>query len=245
VTLRTPLVAAGLAVALLPAGAGAAEAKRPRCFGERATAVYDEADGYAPGTQGDDVIVVRRGVLATEGRGGNDLICVRHGELALIDGGPGDDRIYASSSGAFVSGGGGNDVIHGGGGDEFIYADRGNDRYRGGRGDDAIDYGDAEGRVRVDLEEGVAIQRGQLDGLAGIESVWGTRFGDTLVGDDDRNVLIGGDGADVLSGLDGHDLLRGLDGADVADGGAARDRCDAEEMSSCERRFPPPPLATP
>jgi Ca2+-binding RTX toxin-like protein len=239
-------VAAGLAVALLPAAAGVAEAKRPKCFGERATLVYDRDDGYAPGTRGDDVIVVRGFPIATEGMGGDDLICVRRGgPVPLIDGGPGDDVIDAGPNGAFVGGGGGNDVIHGGGGDEFIYADRGNDRYRGGRGDDAIDYGDAERRVRVDLAAGVAIQHGQRDGLAGIESVWGTRFGDTLVGDDDRNVLIGGNGADVLSGLDGHDLLRGLDGEDVADGGASRDRCDAEEMSSCERRFPPPPLATP
>ena len=244
-TLRTALLAPALTLAALLLAAGAAEAKQPKCFGERATAVYGEEDGYAPGTQGDDVIVVRRGVLATEGRGGNDLICVRHGDLALIDGGSGDDRIYASSSGAFVSGRGGDDLIRGGGGDEFIYASRGNDRYRGGRGDDSIDYGDSEGRVRVDLEAGVAIQHGQVDGLAGIESVWGSRFSDTLVGDDDRNVLIGGAAADVLSGLGGHDLLRGLDGEDIADGGASRDRCDAEEMSSCERRFPPPPLATP
>ncbi len=235
------LVLAG-AGAIVVGAAGAAEAKRPKCFGERATLVYGRDDGYAPGTDAADVIVVRGTVIATEGRRGDDLICVRRsGPVSLVSGGPGDDLIDARAGSGFLSGGGGNDAINAGQGDDYLYTDRGDDRYRGGRGEDTVDFNDADSRVRANLEAGVAIQGRHVDALAGVESLWGSRFSDTLVGDPGRNVLAGGGGADVLVGLDGHDLLFGFRGKDTADGGASRDRCDAERMSSCERRFPPLP----
>jgi Ca2+-binding RTX toxin-like protein len=198
------------------------------------------SDGYAEGTRGDDVMVIRGPVIATVGRGGDDLICNRRGNpVPLISGGSGDDVIEAGRGGGFISGDGGNDVLLGGPGGEVFYAGTGNDEYDGGGGRDLVDYGDLPYGVRASLAAGVATVGPYVDTLADIESVWGSRHADVLVGNAGKNGLLGGRGGDVLSGLDGHDLLIGGQGEDSADGGALRDRCHAEAMSSCERRLPP------
>jgi Ca2+-binding RTX toxin-like protein len=231
---------AALAAFALPGPAVADGAGKPMCLGQRATLVVHGTDGYGRGTGRDDVIVVTGLVLAIEARGGDDLICNRGGGPAtILDGGAGDDRIDAGDGGGFLSGGRGADEILAGTGDDYIYDGRGSDVYHGGNGDDAVFYDSARGPIRASLATKAASTAADFDRLIGIETLGGSRFADILVGADGGNLLSGGPGDDTLLGLAGHDALIGGAGRDSAEGGAARDRCDAERMSSCERRFPP------
>jgi Ca2+-binding RTX toxin-like protein len=239
-TRRHGLAAMGALVsaAVVCSGSSAGAASAPRCHGERATLVYSA--GYAEGTRGDDVMVIRGPVIATVGRGGDDLICSRRSAgVPLISGGAGADVIELTRAGGFVGGDGGDDVLLGGRGSDVFYEGPGSDSYDGGGGRDLVDYGHSADPVHADLEAGGATSGPDFDALVDVESVWGSRFADVLVGTDGKNALLGRRGDDTLSGLGGHDLLDGGRGADSADGGAKRDRCEAEELSSCERRLPP------
>uniref|UniRef100_UPI00398C12D3 calcium-binding protein n=1 Tax=Polaromonas sp. YR568 TaxID=1855301 RepID=UPI00398C12D3 len=68
-----------------------------------------------------------------------------------------------------------------------------------------------------------------VDTLIGIENVIGTRFSDTLIGDDRDNQLEGLEGDDVLIGKGGTDVLYAGYGQDALDGGAGDDTLFGEE----------------
>jgi Ca2+-binding RTX toxin-like protein len=131
-----------------------------------------------------------------------------------------------------VRGGGGDDNILAGAGDDLLYGNAGNDWLDGGDGYDRVGYySGATAGVTVDLNlQGVQQDTGQgLDVLVSIENVSGTRFGDTLTGDDGDNVLWGSaatlngvvstENNDTLSGGGGNDLLIAGIGNHVIDGG--------------------------
>ena len=139
-----------------------------------------------------------------------------------------DDRIDGSAVHDRLGGGGGNDVIHGGGGldeikggrgDDLIFGEDGDDYLDGGAGDDHIDggagfdrvdYGAAISGVVVNLVTGQATGGYGSDTLVGVESVNGSNFSDTLIGDDGANILSGGvSGADRIFGGGGDDQLGG------------------------------------
>lgn len=61
-------------------------------------------------------------------------------------------------------------------------------------------------------------------GLAGNDSLEGSRYDDELYGDDGEDTLVGDAGMDVLQGGAGDDLIYGEDGADLITGGAGNDR---------------------
>lgn len=61
------------------------------------------------------------------------------------------------------------------------------------------------------------------DVVSGFEYLDGSNFGDTLTGDDGRNIIRGLDGDDVIYGGGGNDAIRGGAGADVMFGGAGSD----------------------
>ena len=70
----------------------------------------------------------------------------------------------------------------------------------------------------MDLLQGTATAEG-TDTLTSIEGVFGSRFADTLRGNDAANMLFGGAGNDNLQGLGGDDYLLPDLGDDVVDGG--------------------------
>lgn len=128
-------------------------------------------------------------------------------------------------------------------GDEHDNAFRpsgGDDRVDGREGIDTVVFSNSHQGVTVDLRSGVATGEGS-DLLENIESVWGSRRADYLVGDSGPNVLIGGRGKDRLVGNEGDDILGGGLGHDTLDGGDGTDYCyQGETYIGCESRSRPP-----
>jgi len=155
-----------------------------------------------PATSGDDTIT-------GTGTGGTDL----------IDGQAGNDTIDGGGGADLLTGGSGNDVIHGGDGDDVITGGPGNDVIDGGLDSDTASYADAPSAVTVSLLAGTAqdTHGAGVDTLTGIENLYGSAFGDILVGDSSSN---------ILQGQAGDDLFVGGAAADTINGGAGTDRVD-------------------
>ena len=90
----------------------------------------------------------------------------------------------------------------------------GNDVLNGGLGLDWALFDQATSRVLVDLRSGSASGGLGDDTLVGIEIVDGSRYNDTLIGNDGADTLRGGDGDDELFGKGGNDQLGGKLGLD-------------------------------
>jgi Ca2+-binding RTX toxin-like protein len=121
-------------------------------------------------------------------------------------------------------GGAGDDTITGGSNNDLLSGDAGADVLNGGAGFDSAAYGRATAGVTVDLSN-MALNAGDAAGdtYISIEIIQGSRFDDTLNGDNGLNRFYGGDGNDTLSGGGGNDLLVGGAGADILNGGTGRD----------------------
>jgi Ca2+-binding RTX toxin-like protein len=78
-------------------------------------------------------------------------------------------------------------------------------------------FAGAPAGVDVNLTKGTARGLGH-DTLRGTFIVYGTRFADHMVGDEEANQFFGEGGDDTLSGRDGDDRLNGSDGNDVING---------------------------
>src|SRR5262245_26874627 len=114
-------------------------------------------------------------------------------------------------------------MIHGYGGDDIIFGFAGDDALIGGEGADHLDggtgafdaafYSDSNAAVTVNLALGFG-RGGTAEGdtLVNVEDIIGSKFGDTLVGNDGNNRLMGEDGNDRLMGGFGADTLFGADG---------------------------------
>ncbi|MFT8243316.1 DUF4214 domain-containing protein [Roseomonas sp. BN140053] len=130
------------------------------------------------------------------------------------------------------------------GADDLAGADLGpNQRamLRGGEGNDvlrgaptgwtAADYSASalSAAVTVNLAAGTAADgQGGTDTLVGINAARGSRFNDSLTGNDVANWLTGGAGNDTLRGAGGNDRLAGDEGNDLLDGGAGTDWVDVQ-----------------
>lgn len=136
----------------------------------------------------------------------------------------GDDRINGDDGNDQLNGGAGNDTMSGGAGDDTLVGEAGVDRFEGGSGFDFVSYFNATGAVTVNLGLN-SLNGGQAAGetYTSVEGVFGSRFSDNIVGDNNANALFGGDGADVLFGLDGSDVVKGDGGADRLNGGWGED----------------------
>ena len=146
--------------------------------------------------------------------------------------GPGDDLVRVGDAIGVVQGGDGDDTLIGGDRDDFFRAfdTSGSDIFDGGKGFDRVSYDRPATHpltvpVQVSLlQQGQAQDTGNgLDILIGIEHVSGTRFGDTLNGDNKANWLWGQGGDDSLRGHGGADLLQVSTGDDTVSGGSGRD----------------------
>jgi Ca2+-binding RTX toxin-like protein len=243
-------VVIGAAVALGIAG----EEERPRCHGRRATIVGGEGADELRGTPGRDVIWGGGGDDAIYGGLGNDLICggpgsdLIHGGRGndIADGGPGTDRVYGDLGDDRVLGGGGDgdevggglgiDTLNGGPGSfDLVHGDYGYDRMDGGpgRGDIAsfaTDPGAGRhggGGVWVSLRAHRARGDGH-DRLFRFDSIEGSAFADTLIGNGRANAIDGGPGNDRIRGGGGADELNGGEGSDRCRGGAGAVSCGRE-----------------
>jgi Ca2+-binding RTX toxin-like protein len=206
------IVAVVIVVALLSIFAPVGEASTPTCGGYPATIVGTGGNNVLTGTSGADVIVGSRGNDVIRGGGGSDTIC----------GNRGSDTIYGQKDpDNLLAGGRGNDDIYGGtdaGEGDSLDGGPGDDVLRGGStvGDfgDSVSYENAPGPVNVNLVTGIAVGDG-TDSLSGFESVFGSRYADTIVGG--THFLQG------LSGADGNDYIKLTSNASFVQGGDGDD----------------------
>jgi Ca2+-binding RTX toxin-like protein len=143
------------------------------------------------------------------------------GAEATIVGTEGDDALFGTAGPDVIATLGGDDsVVAGAGADRIctgaandsVLAEEGDDSVDGGEGTDGVFYFTATGPVQVNLASGVATGAAGRDTLLGVENTFGTRFDDTLVGNDEMNVFSGDAGRDRLDGGANSDALDG--GAD-------------------------------
>jgi Ca2+-binding RTX toxin-like protein len=243
--------------AALGGHAGAATepaAEAPRCHGHRATIVGTPGNDVLKGTPRRDVIWAGPGNDVIYGGLGNDLICggagddLIHGGRGndLVDGGPGTDRVFGDLGDDRVLGGPGNrdevggglgiDTVSGGPGNEdLVHGDYGYDRMDGGPGKGDIASfatavgGDGRNRgVWASLRAHSARGDGH-DRLYRFESLEGSAFPDTLIGDKAANLIDGGPGNDHVFGGGGQDTLNGGQGTDGCKGGPIHISCGPEK----------------
>jgi Ca2+-binding RTX toxin-like protein len=246
------MLAAGVATG---AETAAPEEPTPRCHGRQADIVGTEGPDKLTGTPGRDVIWGGGGDDIILGSLGNDLLCggpgadLIHGGRGndIADGGAGDhDRVIGDLGDDTLLGGPGNydevagglgiDTLNGGPGNfDLVHGDYGYDRMDGGpgKGDIASFATDvAAGRGGgdyVSLPEHLARGDGH-DRLFRFESIEGSAFKDTLIGNKNANVIDGGAGNDTLIGGGGADTLNGEEGSDKCKGAKGRtESCGPEK----------------
>ena len=136
-----------------------------------------------------------------------------------------------------VIGGTFGDTLAGNGDDNVLTGGRGADTLRGEGGSDTASYSTSNA-VQVDLRlNGPQAGTGDAVGdvLVSIENLIGSRFADTLTGNNQtvsilgaggNDTLTGGNGANHLDGGIGNDMIFGEGGNDVLTGGASDDMLD-------------------
>lgn len=145
----------------------------------------------------------------------------------------GADNIRGTLSNNVLSGEGNVDYIFGRRGDDSLDGGLGNDVLFGGVGSDVLNggahrdraqYSESLTAVRVDLTN-PHTNTGEATGdvFISIEDLAGSRFNDTLFGNEESNGLYGREGDDTLTGEAGNDYLNGGSGDDVLIGGMGDD----------------------
>jgi Ca2+-binding RTX toxin-like protein len=247
--MKKSLVAALAAFSLIAllGAAPADEEEAPKCQGRTPDIVGTDGLDKLNGTPGRDVIWSGLGDDVILGSLGNDLLCGGPGADLIhggrgndkVDGGAGDhDRAIGDLGDDEILGGPGEydevagslgiDIVNGGSGSfDLVHGDYGYDRMDGGSGGgDIVSFATdvAAGRgggVRVSLREHKARGDGH-DRIFRLESIEGSAFKDTLIGDKRDNVIDGGLGNDTIIGGGGADSLiggQGTDGCKGAKGG--------------------------
>ncbi|MDX6589464.1 MAG: hypothetical protein QOI84_738 [Solirubrobacterales bacterium] len=260
--MRAAVVMAALTALLfvgdaLGADSGSEGIETPRCHGRQATIVGTEGDDVLRGTPGRDVIWGGGGDDIIFGSLGNDLLCGGPGADQIhggrgndtVDGGAGEgDQVNGDLGDDRVLGGAGNndevagdlgiDIVNGGPGNEdLVHGDYGYDRMSGGSGSgDIASFATARAGgkgsgVWASLRAHRAFGDGH-DKLFGFESLEGSAFRDTLIGNPQANAIDGGPGDDHLIGGGGKDTLDGGQGSDACDGAKGR-------TASCGKERPP------
>src|SRR3954467_4145453 len=162
---------------------------------------------------------------------GNDIdnVIVGNSGFNVLYGGGGNDTLIGNGVGSganprhLLRGPGNDSMIGSAGGDTFLLIDEaapyGTDTMEGGGGIDQL-FADQKGLATMGIV--VDLGAGPLTGgfarssatLRGIESVFGTRFADSLTGSAQNDTLTGAAGDDTLNGGAGLDRLDGGGGAD-------------------------------
>jgi Ca2+-binding RTX toxin-like protein len=147
-----------------------------------------------------------------------------HGNDVLL-GGRGNDRLVGGEDNDVLLGEQDNDTLFGSSGDDDLQGGSGDDTYRFVvlEGNDTLTEGSVGGintldfsffaqGVTVRLDQSVAVQQAGLTLTIlnyAPQNVIGSRYNDTIVGNDSANTFWGGDGNDTLTGMGGTDYLYG------------------------------------
>lgn len=128
-------------------------------------------------------------------------------DIEALFGSESDDVFTGSDESDDLVGHGGNDQLYGAGGEDYIEGNAGDDLIDGGPGIyDSVGHGDSFSAVNIDLAAGGSTGEG-TDTYTGIELAIGSRFDDTLKGDDGDNLFYGLDGNDAIDGRGGSDTM--------------------------------------
>lgn len=192
------------------------------------------ADAMIGGEGNDSYVVDNAGDAVTEAVGGGlDIVRTNLSSLTLADGV--EDLSYTGAGGFTGTGNALDNSLYGKALNDALYGLDGDDKLVGGAGADLLDGG--AGRDQVDYTKSAAItvnlvtnvnRGGEAEGdrLAGIETVIGSNYADSITGADDvlaGDTLYGRGGDDQLFGGAGDDQLDGGSGNDVMRGGAGND----------------------
>jgi hypothetical protein len=182
-----------------------------------------------------EAIALRLGDGADRARvdpGEGDLIAV-----SVTGGIDADDLEVDGGGSAALFGGGGSDRIVGGSGDDVLGGGVGTepDVIEGGAGRDLVTYAGHRHEVDVDLAGGSGGAEGEHDAISGVEGAVGSRFDDSLAGDEGDNALLGAAGDDGLIGGAGDDALDGGGGSDQLLGGDGDDVIASAEAPARNR----------
>ena len=229
----------------------------PLCHGRQAKIVGTPGDDVLHGTPARDVIWGGNGEDEIFGSLGNDLLCggpdadVVHGGRGNdeVDGGAGgadraigglgDDKVLGGAGpGDETAGDLGIDIVNGGPGrEDLVHGDYGYDLMKGGAGggDIASFATDVAGGKGAGVWASLVKHRAFGDGhdkLFGFESIEGSAFRDTLIGNKRANTIDGGPGDDQLVGGGGGDRIEGGQGVDGCKGAKGN-------TVSCGKERPP------
>ncbi len=135
-----------------------------------------------------------------------------------------NNQLFGGDNVDYIFGRRGNDTLTGGIGDDVLFGGVGADVLNGGEHRDRAQYSESLSPVRVDLVS-PHTNTGEAYGdvFVSIEDLAGSRFGDSLFGDNGNNRLFGREGNDSLLGRYGDDYLNGGSGDDLLIGGHADD----------------------
>ncbi|TXC69765.1 hypothetical protein FSB78_01395 [Sphingomonas ginsenosidivorax] len=184
-----------------------------------------EDGGPTNGTLYDDDIYGSNVVDIVMAGQGNDNVYGNDGNDVLY-GNQGNDTLYGGQGNDTLFGGQGDDMLFGGSGDDYLEGGKGTNAIHGGGGNDTVGYTNAASAVTatligqgsdqwlpqvalhgVGVGTAAATNAGSdlVDTYYDIANITGSRFGDTLTGDDNDNILTGGLGNDTLDGGEGVD----------------------------------------
>ncbi|MEM6781160.1 MAG: proprotein convertase P-domain-containing protein, partial [Pseudomonadota bacterium] len=149
-------------------------------------------------------------------RGGDDrdVLIGRDGNDKLV-GGEGDDTIFGDA---------GDDELIGNQGFNNFYGGQGNDIFTGWGGFANARYDNDPNPVNINFATGIFEDGwGTFDTFFGIDRVFGSDFGDILMGGTSRIRLVGGLGDDTINGGSNLDILFGNEGMDTINGNGSKD----------------------
>ncbi|MEM9966696.1 MAG: DUF4214 domain-containing protein [Pseudomonadota bacterium] len=188
------------------------------------------------GTVQSDARTNQHALVGIEAIYGSDFDDALTGDSSANDlrGNNGDDVISGLAGDDTIIAGSGADTLNGGADDDDLYVGEGDATVDGGSGVDRINFGVIEGGsplftngATVDLAAGTAsaVVGGQTYNytLSNIEEVFGSRFADTVAGDDNANLFQTNNGDDLILGLGGDDIVFSGSGEDTVEAGVGDD----------------------
>lgn len=207
------------------------------------TALKDTMYGYGgndlmSGRAGNDIMYGGDGNDRMFGNNGNDIILGEAGNDQIrgglgdddlrggfgtddLQGGMGADKLKGGANTDFLFGGDGNDILLGGSADDYLFGGTGADAFVGGTGDDIAMYAEELAGVTAHLGLNASGGAATGDTYSGMESVYGSIFGDSL--------QTGQGGTAYGSG--GNDLIYDSFGSELLIGGAGIDQLIADSSS--------------